>query len=277
MEERNYKVYILEFPNGKVYVGLTSGSVYRRWENGNGYRGQAYLWNAICKYEWDNIIKDIYAIDLTEQEAKQIEMELIAYYDSTNRECGYNISTGGESAKGIKLSEETKRKISEMNSGEGNPFYGKHHSIKTKNKISKANKGKYVGGKSVRARKVQKMDLITNDVLEVFDSITEASESQTMRKHICECCLGKRRSCCSYKWQYVDEPHDYICNWSSLKSVYQLDKFNGDIINVFNTMRDAALETGISQGSIKKCCDGKRKSAGGFCWSYASSSKRSVV
>ena len=260
---------MLEFPNGKVYIGLTGDSVDKRWKNGNGYRGQSYLWNAICKYGWDNIVKDIYAIGLTEQEAKQMEKDLIFYYDSTNRDFGYNISTGGESASGFKHSEETRKMYSEIRKGENNPFYGKHHTDETKEQIGMINKGRNVGGKSPRAKKIQKMDLKTNEILEFFDSISEAANGESMRKHINECCLGKRMSCNGFKWQYVDDPHEYISNWASLKSVCQLDIITGNIINIFNTMRDAVAETGVAQDSIKKCCDGKRKSAGGFKWVYA--------
>lgn len=277
MEERNYKVYILEFPNEKLYIGLTGDSLYKRWKNGNGYRGQSYLWNAIEKYGWSNIIKDVYAIDLTEQEAKQMEIDLIAEYNTTDRRYGYNISTGGESASGFKHSEETKKMFSETRKGEGNSFYGKHHTDKTKSMISKANKGKYVGSKSVLSRRVQKIDVTTHDVLEYFDSITEAADNETMRKHISDCCLGKRISCNGFGWQYVDEPHEFVSNWSSLKSVCQLDKFTGDIIDVFNTMREAVEKTGVAQDSIKKCCDGKRKSAGGFGWMYFDEYERGVA
>ncbi len=38
-------------------------------------------------------------------------------------------------------SEETKRKLSEVNKGENNPFYGKHHSKETKRKLSEVQKG----------------------------------------------------------------------------------------------------------------------------------------
>ena len=45
--------------------------------------------------------------------------------------------------KGKKLSEETRKRISEMNKGENHPFYGKHHTDEAKKKISEAHKGKH--------------------------------------------------------------------------------------------------------------------------------------
>ncbi len=47
--------------------------------------------------------------------------------------------------KGIKRTEEFKRKISKVTKGTSNPFYGKHHTKKTKEKISQANKGILTG------------------------------------------------------------------------------------------------------------------------------------
>ena len=46
---------------------------------------------------------------------------------------------------GKKLSEEHKKKLSELLKGENNPMYGKQHSIETKNKIGKANSKDIVG------------------------------------------------------------------------------------------------------------------------------------
>ena len=43
---------------------------------------------------------------------------------------------------GKHLSDETRRKISEANTGEKNPFYGKQHSESTRRKMSESHKGK---------------------------------------------------------------------------------------------------------------------------------------
>lgn len=47
--------------------------------------------------------------------------------------------------------------------------------------------------------------------------------------------------------------------------VFQYSK-NGTLINVFNSRKEAELETGVDHSNIAKCCEGKRKTAGGFIW-----------
>ena len=63
---------------------------------------------------------------------------------------GYNISNGGQTGwmNGLKHSKKTKNKLSDLNKGEKNAFYGKHHTDEAKHKISESNKGKsYFYGK----------------------------------------------------------------------------------------------------------------------------------
>ena len=50
-------------------------------------------------------------------------------------------------------------------------------------------------------------------------------------------------------------------------SVVQISK-SGTTLNVWNSMREAERETGISQGNITKCCQRKRNTAGGYIWRY---------
>lgn len=47
--------------------------------------------------------------------------------------------------------------------------------------------------------------------------------------------------------------------------VIQLD-LDDNVLNVFKSMVQAEQETGVSRRSISGCCNGKRKSAGGFKW-----------
>ena len=51
--------------------------------------------------------------------------------------------------------------------------------------------------------------------------------------------------------------------WS--KKVIQLD-LNDNVLNEFESMKQAGQETGTSASHISHCCNGKRKSAGGYKW-----------
>jgi hypothetical protein len=51
------------------------------------------------------------------------------------------------------------------------------------------------------------------------------------------------------------------------KPIYQLD-MEGNLINMFKSKTEAASLLKIDNASISKCANGKRKSAGGYKWTY---------
>lgn len=53
------------------------------------------------------------------------------------------------------------------------------------------------------------------------------------------------------------------------KPVQMLDKSTNELLATFPSIMEAQRVTGISQGNIGKCCNGKRKFAGGYIWRYA--------
>ena len=76
--------------------------------------------------------------------------------------------------------------------------------------------------------------------------------------------------CSNLEWCTVHHNNMHAVNmglYKNLKSVTQLDK-NGKIINTFKSIREAERITGIDSSGIAKCCKGKRKIAGGYCWRY---------
>jgi hypothetical protein len=79
-----------------VYIGITHQNPLTRWAGGFGYETQVYFWRAIVKYGWINIKHEILYDNLSEEEAKQIEIRLIKEYNSQDINCGYNIMPGGD-------------------------------------------------------------------------------------------------------------------------------------------------------------------------------------
>lgn len=127
--------------NNKFYFGK---SEFNSNENPE-YLGSGILLNkAIKKYGKENFKKEIIEdnIKCTEQLNK-----LEKYYISNNiNENCYNLAEGGNGGNTIKhFSKERlkqfKEKMSEVTTGENNPFYGKTHTDITKNKISNIKTG----------------------------------------------------------------------------------------------------------------------------------------
>ena len=91
----SYYVYKHTFPNDKVYIGITCMEPEERWNGGKGYIGQSVMLKAILEFGWDNIEHEIVYEGLSEEEAEQKEIELIAKYNSNDSNFGYNVSDGG--------------------------------------------------------------------------------------------------------------------------------------------------------------------------------------
>lgn len=121
-------IYIHTCPNGKKYVGTTQKKPEKRWDNGNGYKRNKHFYSAIQKYGWENIQHQVIEVD-TNEDMWYGEKYLIAYFNTTDREFGYNNSTGGEkSSYGShwKMSDESIKKMSLSKVGDKNPCFGKH-------------------------------------------------------------------------------------------------------------------------------------------------------
>ena len=208
-ESMNYCVYKHTSPTGKVYIGITRRKPEYRWNHGRGYCQNSYFTNAIQKYGWDNFSHEVLISGLSKEEAEALEVELIARYDSTNREKGYNHELGGN-APG-KTTEETRRKISQSRKGkcvgEKHPMCGKHLSAESRQKLSVANRGKRQPRSEEHRRRiseVRRKPIICVETNTIYGSGLEAEEQTGIsRANICGCCTGKRKTAGGFTWRYV--------------------------------------------------------------------------
>ena len=91
-----YSVYMHTSPSGKRYIGITKQKPEARWRKGKAYQNNSYFTHAINKYGWENFQHEVlYEVDNLE-DAKKLEIELIAKYRSDERNFGYNITKGGD-------------------------------------------------------------------------------------------------------------------------------------------------------------------------------------
>lgn len=146
----SYTIYKHTSPEGKVYIGVTRLPLAKRWGlNGQGYKRNPRLWADIQRLGWGTFQHEIIAEGLTKQDADKQEVELIARYDSTNPNKGYNLDNGGDT--GRKHSAETRRKIGEANRTRvwtpearakvGASSRGRIPNEETRQKMSEAHKG----------------------------------------------------------------------------------------------------------------------------------------
>ena len=85
-----YRVYLHVFPNGKKYVGSTKCGLKQRWNGGFGYENQNLIFDAICKYGWNNVRHYLLLDDLDRETALLIEASLIKRWKTYRRSSGYN-------------------------------------------------------------------------------------------------------------------------------------------------------------------------------------------
>lgn len=155
-DSTQYKVYVHITPSNKYYIGITCNTLDGRWGvDGCNYKYNKHFYNAIQKYGWDNIKHLVLFENLTQELACLIEIELIKKYNTTDNNYGYNISPGGNLGNyGIKLSDETKAKISVKKKGQklskhtrdkiSKALKNREFTEQHKENLSKALKGKYI-------------------------------------------------------------------------------------------------------------------------------------
>lgn len=227
-----FSVYKHTFPNGKVYIGITSRTPKIRWGNGKNYVNNKHMNNAIQKFGWDNIKHEVLFENLTKEQAEQKEIELISYYKSNTKDFGYNITNGGKhigmfseetiekmriAQKGKRLSKETKEKIR-------NAELGKTLSIETINKIKET---KRING---------------------FSELSRQKCSMTGKK----------------VWK-----KNIKKAWDKTKKKVNKCNKNNEIIETYNSITEASIKNNISITNISYVCKNKRKTAGGYIWHFA--------
>jgi group I intron endonuclease len=246
----SYCVYKHTFPNGKVYIGITKLKPEKRWNHGRGYDTQPLISRAIKKYGWENIEHEIIFEGLSQEEAEQKEIELIKQYNSNKKEFGYNIANGGNCIGTV--SEETKKKISELQKG-------KKASKETKCQMSKAQKERWnnIGSKELKEK-------FRNNMLGDKNPFYNKSHSEEVKKNLSELHKGKHLSEETKKKisnTMIGRP---LSDGAKAKISKPVRCIETNV--VYCSVIEARRNTGIYH--INDVCIGKRKSAGGYHWEF---------
>ncbi len=127
------------------------------------------------------------------------------------------------------------------------------------------------GAGYAKGKEVEQYSLI-GEYLNTFSSALQASE-QTGLNHsnICACCRGERNYVGIYQWRYKNsslklKKFKEVEIIISKKIIIQQFSKDDILIKEYPSANSAHKETGISCGNICECCNGNRKTAGGYKW-----------
>lgn len=240
VEITNVKVYMHTSPSNKVYIGITSQEPKLRWGNGCNYSSNEHFDRAIKKYGWDNFKHEILFSNLSLKEAKEKEIELIAFYDSTNSEKGYNITNGGESGNGYNHTKLTKQKISAAMKGRTSPMKGRKQSEESKAKISEANK-------NIQRRKGFTLSDETKKKIGEAHKGVPKPKSEEHKRKISETKRGIILS--EETKKKMSESRRRWCSKNSEK-ILQLS-LDGEVLRKWDSQAEAFRELGIKQSTFQ--------------------------
>ena len=223
--------------NNKSYVGQTSKTIHSRWcehvWDAFNRNDNVILHASIRKYGVENF--DVFCVDtVTAKTYEDIHSALdekeIYYISALNtlNPNGYNMNSGG-----YNTCENTMKKVYQFS-----------------------------------------MD---GAFLNMYDSLADA-ERDTKIPHSCisRACYSmdpdkrnSRKSAGGFLWSYTKEPPEYVvCDSGTPKKKVVMASLDGETIKIYDSMSEAAIEKGLHIELISKCCNGTRKSTGGYRWAF---------
>lgn len=196
--------------NGKIYVGKTvKNNIQERWkEHLKDYKKprceKRPLYDAMNKYGSENFsIKELEECSLEELNEKEIYW--IAKLGSFKH--GYNATAGGDGKHYANYDLIYSLFLEGYNCSEIKRLTGYDNSTI---RVALDNKGISMEERYRQSRKlnrngkpVAKIDPITNEIIEIYPSISEAERQNGNSKHIGHVCRGQGNSCKGYFWKFI--------------------------------------------------------------------------
>lgn len=290
----NWTVYIHRNKiNNKRYIGITSFAVEYRWKNGEGYREQLFYY-AIQKYGWDNFEHIIYATNLTEEEAKQLEKQLIKEYHTYigDENCqGYNATLGGDGNNTIDYDEVFKMwddgkalfEIAEL-TGHSSTVLSRILQNYSNYSSEESKRRSYERRIMPMCQAVDQYDLDGNYIT-TYPSQSEAffavrgyhTYNKDTKQHIAN---GIQRACkiednshaaYGYQWRYANDPAPGKYEPKRKKTGRPVEQYtkNGEYVATYWSLREAARRVNMADcTTIQRVCSNHRGTAKGYLWKY---------
>ena len=282
-----------DLKTGKQYTGKHHYN--KEGELDPNYHGSGVLWTKVLKKRPKELIKEEYIKTCcSEEEMNSDEQYYIEVFDTLYPN-GYNLTKGGDGGvrcdetrrkmseskkgkpspnKGVPMSEEQKKKLSEINKG-------KHHTEETRRKMSESLKGRTGPNKGKTMSEETKKKISeslkgrtpsnkgTHISEETKKKISETQKgiqhSEETKKKISESLKGKPKS--EEHKKKLSESIKGKPNEKLSKKVLQLS-LSGDLIREWPSASECG-RNGFRLSAVSRCCNGKLPHYKGFKWCYA--------
>ena len=223
-------IYCIEnITTNKKYIGQAK-DIRDRWRKHKntlrrGVHDNDYLQKAWSKYGEKDF--KFYVLEYCQiNKLDEQEIYYIDYYNTMDRDFGYNLRSGGQ--EGVYYSEETRKKLSEsikksyldperrkiqsvnaLNqwanpeikkkiTGVNNGMYGKHHTDEMKKKLSEKRKG-------VQSPRRNTTPVFCVELNKEFKDAAEAGKELSLDSScILKVCRGERKICGGYHWEFLN-------------------------------------------------------------------------
>lgn len=193
--------------NDKVYIGKAKNGAEDRWKDHIGYdlQNNQYIHRAMRKYGVENFQYKILESNISEEKLNEGEKYWIAYYQSQVPN-GYNETSGGDGGTGEGLVK-WRKENAELASAISRKTIQKALEWRENNpdKTKEINEKWRKAGQEATRKKVQMINKDTDEVLNIFDSLTDAAHYLNKNRHtnISACANGRTKTAYGYKWKFV--------------------------------------------------------------------------
>ena len=204
----NTGIYVISYKD-KEYVGQTTVSFKKRWEQHKYCKEDDYFHRAMRKHGWENfefkilkIISKYEPEDQWREELNKTEENIIVQRNSLAPN-GYNSNKGGENRECHSL---TREKLRVANTGAKNPQFGKFgKDSPTYGRIVSDEQKQAI--RELNSKKTEQWSKDGKTLIKVWNSAKEAEIELLGKKsgNIHRVCNGKRKTAGKFIWKYTQE------------------------------------------------------------------------
>lgn len=256
--------------NGKVYIGqsicIESRIKRHKRELAKGIHHNHHLQRSYNKYGKDKFTYNILYEATDSEDLDKLEMQFIKDHNAFT--FGYNSTLGGKGDLGMIVTDEFRKRMSQIVSGTNNPNYGHRWTDEMKKRLSeKMSQGQRKGSNNARAIKV-----IRVEDLHIYGTQLEAAidSGVSCAASVIRCINHKNYVANGYHFvKYSDELYrylldddnhfSYLCScYLQSKTIKIADLTNKKFYNKSEFIREINHQTGITTRRLRQLIDSQK-------------------